>query len=72
MKLKPQFEKGSIYVKALNRSVNLGVATQAELLALKNAGITYLFEEENEIVLENKIEPMKEDLEYLKNKKNKK
>jgi hypothetical protein len=68
MKLKPQFQKGCIYVKALNRSVNLGVATDAELKSLKDAGIDYLFEEQ----IVNPIpEPLKEDLEYLK-KKNKK
>ena len=54
MKLKPQFQKGSTFVKSLKRSINLGVATDAELKLLKDTGIyDYLFEEEL-IVIEEK------------------
>lgn len=79
MKLKPEFRKGSIYVKSLNTSVNLAVATQAELEMLKGAGVTHIFEVEE--IFEPKREytpevieeiPAEEFFEEEKKPKNKK
>lgn len=62
MNLKPEFRKGSIYVKSLNTSVNLAVATQKELEMLKKAGVTHIFVEE---VFEPKREYAPEVIEEL-------
>lgn len=78
MNLKPEFRKGSIYVKSLNTSVNLAVATQAELEMLKGAGITHIFEEESfetkreytpEVIEEIPAEEFFEEEKKPKNKK---
>ena len=74
MKLKPEFTKGHIYVKHLNKSVNLAVATQKELELLKEAGIDYLFDvEPQEVKREYPVEATEiieePKLEKPKNKK---
>lgn len=78
MKLKPEFRKGSIFVKKLNTSVNLGVATEKELTMLKDAGIDYIFETEtfevkreyvSEPIEAETIEDFVEEIKKVKNKK---